>query len=388
MDFTLSDEQRFIKETAKSFLAEVSSSSMVRKAMESPSFYLEDVWQRVASEMAFPALTIPQECGGLSLSMVELVLLLEEMGAALFCGPFFETAMATQALLLGETSAQKKKWLCAIAKEGLKVTLAYPMPHENARENRVFYEKKDGDTFLTGQVKKLAQGTQSDLILVAAQRKGGQEEALSLFAISKKDKGVMLESLPTMDTTKPLAKMNLHQVKVKPENLLFEQDKAHVPLSLWLNLHRLGIAAEALGGAQKTLDMTVSYTKERVQFGRQIASFQAVKHKAADMMVRVEAARSGVYYAALLAKKALSDGATEGMKEEFSFAAMTAKAYASDAFFQNAAEAIQLHGGAGFSFEYDVHLYFKRARRLKEEAGSVPYLREQMALWMLEKENV
>jgi alkylation response protein AidB-like acyl-CoA dehydrogenase len=191
--------------------------------------------------------------------------------------------------------------------------------------------------------------------------------------------GVAATWLPTMDQTRKQAQLELSSVTLTAENLM--ADNAADILAKVLDLATVCLAAEQMGGAQQVLDMTVAYTKERVQFNRPVASFQAVKHKAADMMTKAEAARSGVYYAACIAQEALVDGPMAG---ELSEAASIAKSYCSEIYFRNAGDAIQLHGGVGFTWEYDVHLYFKRAKASEHFLGSASYHRERLAAMLLD----
>ncbi|WP_372749971.1 acyl-CoA dehydrogenase family protein, partial [Litorivivens sp.] len=207
------------------------------------------------------------------------------------------------------------------------------------------------------------------------------EEGVSLFAVPADSAGLARSNLPLLDQTRKMANLTFEKVKVSAANLLGQAGEAWPVLDKALDLATIALAAEQMGGSQQLLDSTVEYTKERVQFNRPIASFQSIKHKAADMMLRVEAARSAVYYAACVADEVLQNGPLAGELRE---AASIAKAYCSDAYFKNAGEALQMHGGVGFTWEYDVHLYFKRAKGSEHMLGNAAYHRERVASVILD----
>ncbi len=184
-----------------------------------------------------------------------------------------------------------------------------------------------------------------------------------------------------MDQTRKQAQLELSDVVVDAEAVLGQTGGAWPQLEQVVDLARIAVAAEQVGGAQQALDSTVAYTQQRVQFGRSIASYQAIKHRAADMMLQVEAGRSAIYYAACIADEALSGGELGG---ELSEAASVAKAWCSDAYFFNAGTGIQLHGGVGFTWEYDIQLYFKRAKSSETFLGNGALHREKIAAALLD----
>jgi alkylation response protein AidB-like acyl-CoA dehydrogenase len=207
--------------------------------------------------------------------------------------------------------------------------------------------------------------------VVAARLPGTHgEEGICLFVVPAESAGVVRRPLPTMDQTRKQAEIRFENVRVPATALMGEESAAWPVLSKLLDLAAIALAAEQVGGAQRCLDMSVAYAKERTQFGRPIGSFQAIKHKCADMLVLVETARSALYYAAWAASQ---------NDPELPTLASLAKAYCSDAYFQCAAEAIQIHGGVGFTWEYDLHLYFKRAKSTEAFLGDPPYHRELVA---------
>jgi alkylation response protein AidB-like acyl-CoA dehydrogenase len=227
-------------------------------------------------------------------------------------------------------------------------------------------------------------GASADLLIVAARAPGTRgEQGISLFALPGDTPGVIRTPLATLDQTRRLARIELHQVQVNEAQRLCGPDQGWPVLRDTLLIAAIGLAAEQTGGAQQALDLTLAYIAERRQFNRTIASFQAIKHRCADMMLQVECARSAAYYAACVAQERLDPNGDIAVIEELEQAAATAKIHASEAFFHCAAESIQLHGGVGFTWEYDPHLYFKRARAGEHLLGSPALHRERLAAHLL-----
>jgi alkylation response protein AidB-like acyl-CoA dehydrogenase len=385
VEFSFTDEQQMIRDTAEAFLAEVSSSEAVRAAMATESGFDPALWQRICAEMYWPALHIPEEYGGMGLGYVELVATLEQMGRYLLCSPFFSTVcLGVNALLVAGSEAQKAEYLPQII-EGRTATLAYT--GSSGRWDAAAVEgicKKEGDDYvLDGSWRYVPDGHSADLLIVAARESGSEgEQGISLFVVPADTAGLEREWLPTMDQTRKQAELRLSGVKVPAANRLGVEGEAWGPLSNILDLARIAVAAEQVGGSQQVLDSTVAYTQERVQFNRSIASYQAVKHKAADMMVKAEAGRSALYYAACIAQDYLEGGP---LASELAEAASVAKAWCSDAYFFNAGCGIQLHGGVGFTWEYDIQLYFKRAKSSETFLGDGAFHRERLAGQLLDQ---
>ncbi|MBB3048014.1 alkylation response protein AidB-like acyl-CoA dehydrogenase [Litorivivens lipolytica] len=380
MDFVFTEEQQMIRDTAESFLAEVSTSEAVRKAMASDTGFDEALWQQICAEMYWQAIHIPEEFGGMGLGYVELVAMMEQMGRYLLCAPFYSTVcLGVNTLLLAASDEQKAEYLAAICEGSLTATLAYCGARGGRTADAITATwREDGDGFvLNGDSSFVVDGMTAGLILVAARGEGSSgEEGISLFAVPVDSSGLERKAQPMLDQTRKMASLSFNNFKLSAASLLGESGKAWPVLDKVLDLASIALAAEQMGGSQQLLDSTVEYTKERVQFNRPIASFQSIKHKAADMMLRVEAARSAVYYAACVADEALQGG---GLADELSEAASIAKAYCSDAYFKNAGESIQMHGGVGFTWEYDVHLYFKRAKGSEHMLGNAAFHRERLA---------
>ncbi len=375
MNFAFDEAQEALRETARSFLAEHSGSEAVRRAMTREPGHDPEVWKRIGAELGWPAVIVPEEHGGLGLGFVELAALLEVMGEFLLCAPFFSSVcLGANALLVAGTPGQQAEHLPAIAEGRRLATLAHVEPDgrpDAAAIACVARREPGGDYVLRGGKSFVLDGHCADLLVVSARQEGSRgDEGVSLFAVPAATPGVGRRALATMDQTRRLAEIELRDVRVPAAARMGAEGEAAAALSTILDRAAVALAAEQVGGAQRCLDAAVAYAKERVQFGRPIGSFQAVKHKCADMMVAVESARSGAYYAACVAAEE---------SEELPLVAPLAKATASEAFFRCAAESLQIHGGVGFTWEYDVHLYFKRAKSTEVFLGSPSFHRERLA---------
>jgi alkylation response protein AidB-like acyl-CoA dehydrogenase len=389
MDFAFTEEQQMISDTAAAFLEQASNSSAVRAAMVTELGYDPELWQRICDEMVWPALHIPEAYGGMGLGYVELAATLEQMGRFLLCSPFYSTVcLGANALLVAANDIQKARYLPQIAGGGMTASVAFMTAGRawDAGAIEVVAERK-GDSFvLNGSYRYVPNGHSAELLVLAVRRPGSSgKDGISLLLLQPDDSsadGFSRHYLPTMDQTRKQAQLEFNHVRLPVAgSLLGEEGEAWPKLEKILNLAAIATAAEQLGGAQQILDMTVSYTKERVQFGRPVAGFQAVKHKAADMMLQAEVARSAVYYAACVADEALVGGPLE---TELGEAASVAKAWCSDAYFHNAATSLQLHGGVGFTWEYDVHLHLKRAKSTEQFLGNGAWHRERLAALLLD----
>ncbi|TXS91318.1 acyl-CoA dehydrogenase [Parahaliea maris] len=386
MEFAFTDEQQMIRDTAADFLAEVSTSEAVRAAMDTEQGYDAALWDRVCQEMFWQAIHIPEAHGGMGLGYVELVAMLEQMGRFLFCSPFFSTVcLGVNALRVAGTAEQQAQYLPEIV-AGKTATLAYASANGGWNSDSVTATcRSEGEGYrLDGSYRYVTDGHTADLLIVAARAPDSAgDEDVSLFVLDANTAGVSRRWLPTMDQTRKQAEVILDGVVLQSGALMGEAGKAWPALQTVLDLARVAVAADQVGGAQQALDITVDYLQERVQFGRVIASYQAVKHKAADMMVKVEAGRSALYYAACVADETLNGGA---LGSELGEAASVAKAWCSDAYFFNAGCGIQLHGGVGFTSEYDIQLYFKRAKSTETFLGDGAWHRERLAQQILDGE--
>lgn len=396
MDFAFTDEQMMIRDTAESFLQEVSNSKAVRNAMLLDTGYDPSLWQTVCRDLYWQAIHTPEKHGGMGLGYVELVAMQEQMGRFLMCAPFFSSVcQAVNVLLVAANGAQQQQYLPLLC-EGKTATLAFAGVTATRNGGQwgaevidARYKKNANGYQLNGCYRYVIDGVTSDYLLVAAcdEEAPQRDHNVSLFILPGNTNGVSRENLPTMDQTRRQSEVVLNNVSVSAQQLIGEEGAGWPVLSIALDLAVIALAAEQVGGAQQALDMTVAYSKERQQFGRTIASFQAIKHKAADMMQRVEVARSGVYYAACVAQDSLAaiQLGHEFDRQGLAEAASVAKSYCSEAFFNNAADAIQIHGGVGFTWEYDVHLYFKRAKASEQYLGNAAYHRERLARLLLDE---
>ncbi len=375
MEFRFTEEQLMIQDMAASFVDEVSTSEAVRAAMLSDKGYDEETWQRITQELCWQALTIDEEAGGLGLGYVELVALLEQAGRKLLCSPFFGTAcLALSALKQCPVSPAKQTAIEAIL-AGQTATLVHTDSAGRWDDSAQLPCIKSGA--LEGIASHVVNGDSAEWLVVAAR----ENDALVLLLVSPACPQVKRRALTTMDQTRRLGGIQFNQLPLEAAHRLCEGELAERILAACLELARIGAAADMVGVAQQALDSSVGYIQERVQFGRTIASFQAVKHKCADVMLKLESSRSSLYYAACIADEYLANHASMAALQE---AASIANAYASEAAFFAAGVGIQLHGGVGITSEYDIQLYFKRARALEAYLGLPHWHRERLASMLLE----
>jgi len=374
MNLAFDEAQEELRAQARAFLAEHSGSEQIRAAMASEQGFDPGVWKQLSAELGWTAILVPEAYGGLELGPVELIALAEVTGEALLCAPFFSSVcLGAQALLVAGSEEQKRELLPGIAEGTSLATVATLEPNGRFDADGVetVARRAGGEWVLSGTKRHVVDGHCADLLVVPARREGSEgPEGVSLFLVPARSAGLERRALPTLDQTRRLAEVVLRDVRVPGAALLGEEGRGWAALEKTLDLAALALAAEQVGGAQRCLDLSVAYAKERVQFGRAIGSFQAIAHKCADMMVAVEAARSGVYWAACVAAEGSPD---------FAVASSLAKCTASEAFFRCAAESLQIHGGVGFTWEYDVHLYFKRARATESLLGDPAWHRERVA---------
>ena len=366
MNFAFSDEQEELRTAVRRFLAEKSPETEVRRLMDTEDGYDPAVWSQMADQLGLQSLTIPEEFGGSGFTYVELLVVLEEMGAALLCAPFFSSVvLAANALLTSGDDEAKKSYLPGIASGETIATLA--ITEDNGKWDfggiELAATKKGDGWVLDGHKMFVIDGHVANLIIVAARTAAG----VTLFAVQGDAPGLTRTSLPTMDQTRKQARLEFSGT---PATLIGTEGGAEAGLSKTLDLAAVALAAEQVGGAQHVLDASVEYAKTRIQFGRPIGSFQAIKHKCADMLLEVESAKSAAYYAAWAAAED---------SDELPVVASLAKSYCSEAYFHSAAENIQIHGGIGFTWEHPAHLYFKRAKSSELLLGDPSYHRELLA---------
>ena len=373
MNFGFNDEQELLRSTARKFFENECGSETVRRLMETPEGISPDLWTKIA-EQGWLGLVFPEAYDGMGLGLVDLVVLMEEMGRAVMPGPYFSTVLlGGLAVLEAGSEAQKKEWLPKIAAGDKRVALAWMEPSAQLGPAGVTLTatEKGGRYTLSGTKLFVHDAHTADALVVAARtRPGAGAEGVSLFLLPRDTSGLRVTLLPTMDQTRKLCEVTCADVTVGADALLGAAGAGWAPLGRVLDRATVALCAEMCGGAQKVLDMTVEYAKIRQAFGRPIGSYQGVKHRAADMLVDVENGKSITYYAAW----ALDEGAAEAP-----LAVSMAKAYVSDAFRRVAAAGIQLHGGIGFTWEHDLHLYFKRAKGSEFTFGDATHHRERVA---------
>ena len=366
VNFDFSEEQQELRRTVRAFLDQKSPEAEVRRLMETDEGYDAAVWSQMGEQLGLQGLAIPEEFGGSGYTAIELGIVLEEMGRRLLCAPFFSTAvLAANTLLLSGDDAAKKEHLPGIASGQTIATLA--LAEESGRWDEAGVTAtatRDGDRWrLRGTKSFVLDGHVAALLLVAARTDAG----VSLFAVDGGADGLARTLLPTMDQTRKQARVELADT---PATLVGTDGQAWDVVERVLDLVAVGLASEQVGGAQFVLDMTVQYLKDRVQFGRPIGSFQALKHRCADLLREVECSKSAAYYASWCASE---------LNDELPRMAALAKAYCSEAYFHAAGENIQLHGGIGFTWEHPAHLYFKRAKASAILFGDPAAWRESLA---------
>jgi alkylation response protein AidB-like acyl-CoA dehydrogenase len=371
VDFGFSEEQEMLRQSARALLEKECPTAVVRKLMEDDRGFDPALWKKMA-ELGWLGLVIPEQYGGGGLSYVDLVLIMEEMGRVVLPSPFIWTAMFAEAIKRAGNANQKSSLLAKIASGDLIATFAYLEPSAVwGADGITMTARKDGAGYVLNGSKLFVNDAHiADCLLVAARTGESGDRGITLFALEVKRTGIAITRLTTMDQTRKLAEVKFTGVKAEASDILGEPGNGWETLSKVIDRGKVMLAAEMMGGAQKVLEVTVDYAKVRVQFGRPIGSFQAVQHKCANMMIDVESAKSAAYYASW---------AVSNEVNEAPLAAALAKAAASDAFRRVSAEGIQLHGGIGFTWEHDMHLYFKRAKSSEFTFGDANWNRELVA---------
>jgi len=371
MDFAFSEEQEMLRASAREFLAKQCPSSYVRRMMEAEDAWDPAFWARLA-EMGWTSLGIPEEYGGVG-TFLDLVVVLEEAGRALLPGPFFSTmGLALPTLLEAAGEAHKKEVLSAIAAGDARATVALTEPSGRwDAEGVTLAALQSGDGWRLDGVKLFVpDAAVADHTIVAARTRSEGEHGVTLFLVSGRPSGMTVKPLKTLDMTRRWYEVRFDGVALPASAVVGAVDQGWAPLRRALDWAAAGLCAEMVGGAQHVLDTSVEYAKTRQQFGKPIGIYQAVSHKLADMLLETESARSATYYAAW---------AVDADAPDRTLAASMAKAYTSDAYRRAAGNGIQVHGGIGFTWEHDMHLYFKRAKASEVTLGDATYHRELVA---------
>jgi alkylation response protein AidB-like acyl-CoA dehydrogenase len=371
MDFAFSEEQEQLRKEARSFLAKESPPSRVRQVMDTDDAFDEGLWKKLV-ENGWTALGIPEEYGGFG-SFLDLVVVLEEAGRYLLPGPFFSTmGLAVPALLEAGTDAQKKKALTAITAGEARGTLAVTEPSGRWDAEGVgLRAERAGEGWKLDGVKLFVPDAGlADHIVVAARTRDSGEEGVTLFLVEGRPAGMSVKPMKTLDRTRRWYEIKFEGMTLPAAAVMGQVDQGWPALKRALEWASAALCAEMVGGASHVLETSVEYAKTRQQFGKPIGIYQAVSHKLSDMLLEVESARSATYYAAW---------AVDADAPDRALAASMAKAYVSDAYRRAAGNGIQVHGGIGFTWEHDMHLYFKRAKASEVTLGDATYHRELVA---------
>jgi alkylation response protein AidB-like acyl-CoA dehydrogenase len=377
MDIGFTEEQELLRDSARRFLESECDTQFVRRQMAEPAAVTDEFWCKLA-EQGWLGIVYPEEEGGSGLGLVDLVVLMEEMGRAVMPGPFLSTVLLGGAAIgKAGSPAQRRQWLPQIAAGTAKAALAWTEPNlrwDAAGITLVAREAAGGYT-LSGTKLFVGDAHLADILVVAARTRDGStmEDGVSLFLVPRDAPGLTITVLPTIDETRKLCEVGLDSVALRADALLGGEHMGWAPLSRVIANATVALAAEMCGGAQQVLDMTVAYAKIRVTFGKPIGSYQGVKHQAADMLVAIENAKSLTYYAAW----AVDQGQGDAL-----LAVSMAKAAASDMYRKVAGTGIQLHGGIGMTWEHDLQLYFKRAKASEVAFGDATWHRERVAQLM------
>jgi len=374
MDIGFTEEQELLRETARKFLEAECDSRFVRERMATAEAVTESFWRRLAGQ-GWLGIIYPEEDGGSGLGLIDLVVLMEEMGRRVMPGPFFSTVLLGGAAIAETGSpAQRRQWLPRIAAGEIKASLAWTEPtlRWDAAGIALPAREAGGGFVLSGSKLFVGDAHLSDILVVAARTRDGStmEDGISLFLIPSDAAGLAVTLMPTIDETRKLCEVRLDNVVLPAAALLGDMHRGWAPLSRVAERATVALCAEMCGGAQQVLDMTVDYAKLRVAFGKPIGSYQGVKHQAADMLVALENAKSLTYYAAW---------AVDQGEDEAALAVAMAKAAASDMVRRVAGTGIQLHGGIGMTWEHDLQLYFKRAKASEVAFGDASWHRERVA---------
>jgi alkylation response protein AidB-like acyl-CoA dehydrogenase len=371
MDFDFTHEQAMLRDLAREFFGRENTPQVVRRLMEDGVGYSEQTWQQM-SEMGLQGLAIPAEHGGQELGMVEQALVLEEIGRAAYPGPYFPSAvLATSAIVASRDSEQMARWLPDLASGAKKATLALLEDVVAWQPSAIrLSARRDGDDFVLNGTKRFVPWAHvADQILVVARTsEGNGGDGTTVFLISSASAGVTQTPNVEMDHTSKTSTLQLQGVRVGADSVVGKVDHGWEVIAPVLQRAAVGAAAEMLGAARRCMEMSVEYAKVRQQFGQPIGTFQAIKHACAEMLLEVENAHAATYYAAWAQDAGVPDAA---------LAASVAKAYLNEASRKVCGSAIQVHGGIGFTWEYDLHLYFKRAKHLEALYGDADFHRER-----------
>ena len=375
MDISYNEDQIEIANQAHRFLENECPMEFVREMYDDERGFTDELWSKM-TEMGWMGMCIPEEYNGIGLGMVDLCIILEEMGRVVLPGPFFSTVMlAAEALIEAGNKSQKDAYLSKIALGEMRGTLALLEPDSGPRPGYIQMEAgQNGDGFILNGTKLFVPDAHtSDFLVVAARTRADDDpkNGITLFLVDAKATGVSITPLVTMDGTRKQSEVRFDGVKISKEGLLGEVNNGWKPLSRILSKASVGLTAENVGGAQKAMEIAVDYAKIRMAFGQPIGAYQAIKHMCSQMLVEVEGSRSVLFYAAW------AQG--EETSEEAALAASVAKSHSSESYKKVCSDCIQVLGGIGYTWEHDAHLYFKRASANRVALGDTNYHLEEIA---------
>ncbi len=366
-EFTFTEEQAQLRDAVRRFCAENFDEQTVRRLMESDPPFDPKVWARLGSELGVLGLSVPESDGGAGGTLVDQALAVEQLAASLACGPVFGTVFLAVPALVAASAGPVREELLTELTEGRRTAAFAVADRAGAFDPAAVTVTADGDA-LTGAVERVVDAGAADDLLVAADGPDG----LGLYAVAAAGPGVERTPLVTLDLTRPQATIRFSDA---PARLVAGADEAERVIGHALQVGSALLAVEQVGASQHLLDLSVDYAKSRLQFGRPIGSFQAVKHRLADLLVELEHARSTAYHAVW----ALTDGT-----DDPALAASIAQATCSAAFSRIAADTIQVHGGIGFTWEHQAHLYLKRATTDAALLGTAEQHRSRVAALVLD----
>jgi alkylation response protein AidB-like acyl-CoA dehydrogenase len=369
MDFGLSDDQELLQSSAREFLERECPPTLVRHVYDSAEGRSEALDRRIA-EMGWNGVLVPDSLGGLGLGVLDAVVLLTELGRAAAPGPFFfSSVLAVAALEAAANARLKKAWLPKLATGETTATVAWLEESDRLDADGIAARatKRGAAWRLSGTKLFVPYAAAADVLVTPFRTSGAGAKGVTLFLVRRDAPGLSIEPLQTIDRTRRVYEVAFRNVEA--DAVVGKVGEAWPVLERLLDLAAVGLAADSLGGAERALEMAVAYSKTREQFGRPIGSFQAVKHMAAEMVADVEPSRSLVWYAAYAADR----------RKGASRAASMAKARLSEVYSRTANRAVQMHGGIGFTWEHDVHFWFKRAKWNELAFGDPVFHRERVA---------
>ena len=370
MNFGFSEEQELLRAEVRKFLDENASLEEVRKHSESDEGFDRGIWEKMA-ELGFVGLTVPEEYGGAGLDLVTLLVLLEETGRTLLPSPLISTVVAARAISEFGNDEQRARWLPGLADGSRVGTLALLEESDDlAPAGLRLQGKADGDDFiLNGRKLFVPDAGKADLFVVSF-RSGPEQDDISLAVVEKEAGGISALDAPGMDLTKRSGSLALDDVRVGADGILGSGTAGWADIQALIDLGAALVTAESVGAAEAALAITTNFAQEREQFGSKIGRYQGVKHPLAEMYVDIESYKSLVYYAFW---------ALDEREVDASLAVSRAKAYASETFPMAGINGVQLHGGVGYTWEYDIQLYLKRAKWMRPMYGDADYHYDRIA---------